>query len=281
MSRPFTARLRPVMLVLGPARAGLVLGLAGAGLVLFASSAAADVTITPSQAQQGGSTSVTFLVRNQRAGALTTKVQVDLPLDTPIAEVYPMSVADWAPRIIYRKVDQELPGIHGSGLTSATSSVIWERASDALAPPAVESLRLEMGPLPTVDTFVFTVVQTYSDGTVQRWHGPGPAGSSSAGTVLTLTPAAAGQADQGHAGHQGGQQVPAVAGTSGSGTRTSADGAQSTMTPPLLTAVRWAARGVGALALVSLGVVGTLMVPRWRQRVPVLADAQRVGAAKE
>jgi uncharacterized protein YcnI len=178
----------------------LACGVAAAGVLLLAPAAAADVSITPATAVQGGETGVTFLVENQRSGAYTTKVEVDLPADAPIAEVYPMTVPDWAPQIISRAADQPLPGIHGSGLSTATSAVIWTRADDAPPAPQVEHLRLEMGPLPEVDRFVFTVVQTYSDGTVKRWSGPGTSGG---GTVLTLSRPVAAAADGGQAGGHG------------------------------------------------------------------------------
>jgi uncharacterized protein YcnI len=168
----------------------LALGTAATGVLLLGSAAAADVTITPTQAAQGSAESVTFLVHNDRPGAHTTKVEVQLPQDAPVAEVYPMTVPDWAPQIIYRDAGRPLQGIHGSNLTTATSAVIWTRALDAPAPVKVERLRLEMGPLPKVDQLVFTVLQTYSDGTVQRWSGPSPTStgrSPGSGTVLALT----------------------------------------------------------------------------------------------
>jgi hypothetical protein len=140
------------------------------GVTVAAGPAAADVAIEPTEVAAGEAVSVTFQVRNQRAGAHTTKVVVQLPRQAPIAEVFPMSVDDWAPSITYRKADRPLPGIHGGGgLIHATDAVTWTRVDGAAAPPAVEQLRLEMGPIPQVSALALTVVQTYSDGTVQRW----------------------------------------------------------------------------------------------------------------
>jgi uncharacterized protein YcnI len=184
-------------------RLGAAVLLAVAGVVAAGSAAAADVTITPTVAAQGGATSVTFEVHNQRAGTHTTRVEVDLPAATPIAEAYPMTVPDWAPRTVTRRSAVALPGIHGSNLTTATAAVIWTRAADAPAPPAVERLRLEMGPLPQVGELAFTVVQTYADGTTQRWTRAAPgSGAAGPGPVLTLTPDPAGAAAGApHAGH--------------------------------------------------------------------------------
>jgi uncharacterized protein YcnI len=244
----------------------LALGAALAGVLPLAPEAAADVTISPTTAVQGDAASVTFHVQNQRGRARTTRVEVDLPPDTPIAEVYPMTVPYWAPRIIMREVKDPLPGLHGSALTEATSAVIWERASDAPAPPAVETLRLEMGPMPETDRLVFTVVQTYSDGTVQRWNGPAagspaagsPAAGSPAaegsGTVLVLTPATAGA--QGAHGH-GSQQSPAAAGASPAGP------ADLPAVSPVAAAgsvATSAASGSTGMNLIDVGVGGGLAV---------------------
>jgi hypothetical protein len=155
-------------------------GLAAAAVVVSAPFASAAVDITPAQGVQGDAASVTFEIQNLRPKAYTTKVEVDLPPDQPVAEVFPMTHPDWAPQIVSHPVAQALVGIHGGQLSDVTSAIIWTRADDAPPAPAVESLRLELGPLPAVNSFVFSVVQTYSDGTVQRWQGPG--------TVLALVP---------------------------------------------------------------------------------------------
>ncbi|MBM0236263.1 DUF1775 domain-containing protein, partial [Micromonospora sp. ATA32] len=86
---------------------------------------------------------------------------------TPIAEVYPMSVPGWAPRITSQKLDQPVAGIHAAGVDTITASVVWTRASGSPAGPA--RLALSMGPLPQAERLPFEVIQTYSDGTVVRW----------------------------------------------------------------------------------------------------------------
>lgn len=168
----------------------LAVAMAAVGAIGLAQAASADVYISPSQAVQGSATRITFHVHNHRAGVHTTELQIDLPADAPVAEVFPLTVPDWAPTILYRPADRPLPGIHGSGLTEATSSVIWTRAAGAPPAPATEELQLEMGPLPAVSEYVFSITQTSSDGTVQRWKGrPGSSGADRGrGTVLTLLP---------------------------------------------------------------------------------------------
>lgn len=168
--------------------------LAMLALIALGPGAAADVTISPSTAEQGGAAAITLQVRNDRPGAFTKQVEVQFPQATPIAEVYPMSVPYWAPIATSRKLDAPVQGIHNDGLTIVTAAVTWIRADDAPKAPAVENLGLQLGPLPKIDELVLTVVQTYSDGTVRRWSGPNAAGAgvqAGNGTVLHLQPAGA------------------------------------------------------------------------------------------
>jgi uncharacterized protein YcnI len=164
-------------------------------MVALGPAAVADVNISPPQADQGGAVGVTFKVRNDRPGVWTKQVEVQFPEETPIGEIYPMSVADWAPVATNRELDEAVDGVHSSGLTTVTSSIKWTRSEDAPKAPEVEELSLQMGPLPKIDNLVFTVIQTYSDGKSQRWSGPteaGPGTPAGPGTVLRLVPAAAG-----------------------------------------------------------------------------------------
>ncbi len=183
-----------------PGRSLAVAGaLAMLGMIALGPSAVAEVNISPAQAEQGGAAEVTLQVRNDRPGVWTTKVEVQLPPETPIGEVYPMSVPGWAPVSTSRELDTPIDGLHNSGLTSVTSAITWIRSDDAPKPPEVENLVIQLGPLPTVNELVLTVIQTYSDGKTQRWSGPTPAGAGVAagpGTVLRLTPpAAAGESE--------------------------------------------------------------------------------------
>jgi len=162
--------------------------LAMMGLIALGPAAAADVNISPAQAVQGGEAELTFQVSNDRPGVWTNKVEVKFPDATPIGEIYPMSVAGWAPVATSRELDTPVDGVHNSGLTTVTSALTWIRADDAAKPPAVENLKVQLGPLPTTSEMVLTVIQTYSDGKTQTWSGPTATGT---GTVLKLQPAAA------------------------------------------------------------------------------------------
>jgi uncharacterized protein YcnI len=148
----------------------LVLALTGVIGLVMSPAAWADVTMTPTQAEKGGAVNVVFRVPDDRGKVHTTKVEVQVPTQAPIGEVYPLSVDGWAPTIRYQKLAKPIQGLHGR--TSAiTRAVVWTRVGAPAAGKAVSELGLSLGPLPTVDEVPFTVLQTYSDGQVRSWNG--------------------------------------------------------------------------------------------------------------
>ncbi|MGC4748674.1 DUF1775 domain-containing protein [Micromonospora sp. DT201] len=184
-------------------RIAAVTALTAAGLLLWPGSAhAADVTTTPTEALQGDAVRLEFSVPEERAGTKTREIEVRMPADAPIAEVYPMSVDGWAPRISSRTLDRPVAGIHSTGVSTVTTAVTWVRVGESEPGPA--RLALSMGPLPQAERLTFEVVQTYADGTVVRWA---DADGAHRAPALTLLPAAAGAA--GPAGH-GGHGAPAA-----------------------------------------------------------------------
>jgi uncharacterized protein YcnI len=158
----------------GAGRMGTVLVGAAVALALAGApaAAAADIVLEPPQAPRGSGIMLTFQIPEQSADAYTTELRLDLPADLPIAEVYPMSVDDWAPRITNRTLDEPLPGLHGGMMTEITESIVWQRVAAAPADVAPVRLSVSIGPLPDADRVDFTVTQTYSDGTQVRWGGP-------------------------------------------------------------------------------------------------------------
>ncbi|WP_234583587.1 DUF1775 domain-containing protein, partial [Micromonospora sp. MH99] len=182
-----------------PRRIAAVTALTAAGLLLWPGTAAhaADVTTTPTEARQGDAVRLEFSVPEERAGTKTTRIEVRLPADAPVAEVYPMSVDGWAPKISSRTLDKPVTGIHSSGVSTVTTAVTWVRVGAGTSGPA--QLALSMGPLPQAERLTFEVVQTYADGTVVRWA---DASGAHRAPVLTLLPAVAGAAGPvGHGGH--------------------------------------------------------------------------------
>ncbi|MGK5685539.1 DUF1775 domain-containing protein [Actinoplanes sp. URMC 104] len=174
-------------------RAGVPVAVAALG-VLAATPALADVTVSPSTAVQGSGENFKLHVTNDGDKPIRT-VTVRLPADTPVAEVYPLSVDDWAPRIETRTVSTELPTLHGGVPTDqAASAITWlAMPGRDLAPGASTDLTVAIGPLPSLSTFQLRVATTYADGK------PGPAVPPAA-IKLTADPTGGQQAGHGHGG---------------------------------------------------------------------------------
>ncbi|SCE69606.1 Uncharacterized protein YcnI [Micromonospora coriariae] len=242
-------------------RIAAVTALTAAGLLLWPGTAhAVDVTTTPNQARQGDAVRLEFTVPEERAGTTTRQIEVRLPADAPVAEVYPMSVTGWAPRISSRTLDRPVAGIHSSGVSTVTTAVTWIRVGEGEPGPA--RLALSMGPLPQVERLTFEVVQTYADGTVVRWA---DATGAHRAPVLTLLPAAAGAAGPaGHGGHgapaAGAAADPDAGGDAAPADRAGGTGEESGSADVMLAAGLLAGLGGGA-------AIGWL-VSRWRRRDP-------------
>ncbi|WNM39927.1 DUF1775 domain-containing protein [Micromonospora halotolerans] len=171
------------------ATVGETLGWPGA-----ASAAEVTLTTSPAQVHQGDAIELAVVLPEERAGSRTSRIELRMPVDAPIGEVYPLSVPDWAPTITTRTLDQPVAGIHSSELNQVTDAVSWIRVPGTTKPAR---LSLGMGPMPATDKLTFTVIQTYTDGTVVRWADP-PGGAHPAPTVTLLPPVAGAAA---HAGH--------------------------------------------------------------------------------
>lgn len=241
--------------------------IAGAGaLALLASAApaAADVSVTPAEATQGDGADLTFRITNESPTASITAIDVQLPADTPIAEVYPLSVDDWAPAMTNAKIDKPVESLHGYQITEVTTAVKWVAMPDKALPPGGKTeLYLSIGPLPAVDKLSFRVVLSNSDGTQVRWTGGSGASAAPgehAAPVLVLKAAPAGQAA--HAAGHGGTTPDAGANAdAAAGNDDTATGGSSASTWSLVT----------LLFIAAIVVVG-LVLQRRRTAVPDVAQ---------
>ncbi|MFV2100694.1 DUF1775 domain-containing protein [Micromonospora sp. LOL_024] len=230
-------------------RGALVAALATAVVLLWPATAwATDVSFTPNEARQGESVKLEFVVPDERPGVRTESIEIRVPADTPIAEVYPLSVDGWAPLITTRKLDTPVVGLHAPATDVVTASVTWSRTPDAGDGPA--RLLLSMGPLPLTDQLSFELLQTYADGLVVRW-GPGQRPLPTL-ALLPGDPAAPG----GHGGHGG---APAGQPVEGAPVGANSDGGPNANS--LLAAGLVAGLGGGA-------VVGWLVSRRRRSLAP-------------
>jgi uncharacterized protein YcnI len=157
-------------------RLAAVGGVAAVAVLAVAGPASAHVTANPSTAVQGSYTKVSFRVPNEMDNVNTTQVEVDLPLDHPIASVSVRPVPGWTVAVTKSKLPAPIKSDDGE-VTQAISKIVWSKG--VIAPGQFQEFDVSMGPLPTdTDTLSFKAVQTYSGGQVVNWDQPPLAGGN-------------------------------------------------------------------------------------------------------
>ncbi|MFC1439403.1 YcnI family protein [Streptacidiphilus sp. N1-10] len=173
-------------------RAAAVTGLAATALLLLAGPASAHVTVNPGTAVQGSYTEVNVRVPNEETSTNTTKVELYLPVDHPIASVATEAIPGWTVTVQKTKLTKPITTDDGQ-VTEAVSEITW--SGGTIKPGQFQDFALSLGPLPTdTDSLTFKALQTYSDGSVVRWIQPTVAGQAEPANpapVLRLTAAAA------------------------------------------------------------------------------------------
>ncbi|WP_327009274.1 YcnI family protein [Dactylosporangium sp. NBC_01737] len=150
-------------------RAGVAVAAAAAAALAFPAAASAHVTVNPNTATQGGYTKVTFRVPNERDDASTTKVEIALPADKPIASVSLKPVQGWTAVAESGKLATPIKTADGE-ITDAVLKITWTAAADAaIKPHQFQEFDVSLGPLPVTDQIVFKALQTYSTGEIVRW----------------------------------------------------------------------------------------------------------------
>lgn len=167
---------------------------AAASVVALAGPAFAHVTVNPGTASQGGYTAVDFRVPNESDTASTVKLEVNLPLDHPLASVRTLPMPGWTAVVEKAKLDKPIK-VHGSDVNEAVSKITWTAdAGTKIAPGQFQEFRVSLGPLPTdADSMAFKALQTYDNGDVVRWIDESKEGQPEAAhpaPVLKLTKAA-------------------------------------------------------------------------------------------
>ncbi|MFJ9951451.1 YcnI family protein [Kitasatospora sp. NPDC091207] len=180
-----------------PARRTAAVALtAAASVVLLAGPAFAHVTVNPGNAPQGGYTAVDFRVPNENDTASTVKLEVNLPLDHPLASVRTLPMPGWTTTVEKAKLDKPLK-VHGNDVNEAVSKITWTAdAGTKIAPGQFQEFRVSLGPLPTdTDKLIFKALQSYDNGDVVRWIDEAKDGQpepAKPAPVLALDKAAAG-----------------------------------------------------------------------------------------
>ncbi len=162
------------------ARRLAAVALAAVGLSLAGAAAAqAHVQVIPDQTAAGTEiTKLTFRVPTESEKAGTSKVQISLPTDTPLAEVLAEPLSGWTVTVTEGKLPKPVT-LDGTKLTEAPRTVTFTATKGhAVGPGQFQEFALSAGPIPDDATVLsFPVTQTYSDGTVVKWNQPQPAGA--------------------------------------------------------------------------------------------------------
>ncbi|MGI5175903.1 YcnI family protein [Dactylosporangium sp. CA-152071] len=175
------------------ARAGAALAAVAVAAFTFPGVASAHVTVNPNTAAQGGYTKVTFRVPNEKDDASTTKVEIAIPTDTPIASVSLKPLQGWTAVTENSKLATPIKTDDGE-ITEAISKISWTASAGAeIKPHTFQEFDVSLGPLPTADQIVFKALQTYSNGEIVRWIDEPAAGAEAEhpAPVLKLTKAGA------------------------------------------------------------------------------------------
>ena len=169
-------------------------GVAAASVLLLAGPASAHVSVQPvGEAAKGGSAIINFKVPNERDNATTTKIEVNIPADHPLASVMPEPMPGWTIDVVKTKLAKPLQ-LHGAPVNEAVSKVTWTAdAKSAIPAGQFQLFPLSVSPLPTdTDQVVFKAIQTYSNKEVVRWIEEPKAGAAepeNPAPVLKLTAA--------------------------------------------------------------------------------------------
>lgn len=146
---------------------------ASAVLVLSAAPAFAHVSVSPDgAAAKGGYAVVNFKVPNERDDASTTKLEVNLPADHPLASVMPQPVQGWKVEVTKSKLAKPVT-LHGEKIDEAVTKVTWTADGKGIQPGFFQKFPLSVGALPEdTDQLVFKAIQTYDNKEVVRWIEP-------------------------------------------------------------------------------------------------------------
>ncbi|MEU9293465.1 YcnI family protein [Streptomyces sp. NPDC048266] len=163
VSRPSSSRL-------SASRVALAGGIALSSVVLLSGTAFAHVSVQPQgEAAKGGYATVNIKVPNERDNASTVKVEVNFPLDHPLASVMPQPVPGWKAEVTRSKLSKPLE-LHGKKINEAVSKVTWTADGSKIGPGQFQQFPLSLGRLPEdADELVIKAIQTYDNKDVVRW----------------------------------------------------------------------------------------------------------------
>ncbi|MFC7928524.1 YcnI family copper-binding membrane protein [Streptomyces cinereoruber] len=202
-------------------RAALAGGIVLSSVVLLSGTAFAHVSVQPQgEAAKGGYATVNIKVPNERDNASTVKLEVNFPLDHPLASVMPQPVPGWKAEVTKSKLDKPLE-LHGKKINEAVSKVTWTADGSGIAPGFFQTFPLSLGQLPEdVDQLVLKSIQTYSNKEVVRWIEEQKEGAEEPQNPAPVLKLSAASDDH----HGGGATAPSATATASAGEKAGHDG---------------------------------------------------------
>jgi uncharacterized protein YcnI len=144
-----------------------VAAVAAVALVVLAPMAAAHVTVNPGEAEKGGYAALTFRVPNERDDARTTTVEVNFPVEMPLASVRVQPKPGWEYEMERTTLDEPIDN-HGEEITEVVTKVTW--TGGVIGTTEFEEFNVSVGRLPEdADEMFFPAIQRYDSGEVVRW----------------------------------------------------------------------------------------------------------------
>lgn len=132
-------------------------------------SASAHVTVSPNTASAGSYALVTFKVPTESATAVTNKLEVDLPTDTPFTSVSYVPVVGWDVDLVTETLPKPVK-IGGNELKEAVTKVIWTaQPGHEIKAGQLQLFPVSLGAVPDTGKIVFKALQGYSDGSTVSW----------------------------------------------------------------------------------------------------------------
>lgn len=150
------------------AGAVLAAGVVVATLVAHNPSASAHVEIDADGATPGGNAHLRINVPTEAGHPATVRIVVDLPSSIDIPYVWVRPPKRWRATLERRTLSTPIRSEQGE-ITEVVSRVTFDGGS--IPPGEFDSFSLLLGPLPgnAGDLLTFPTVQTYADGTSDRW----------------------------------------------------------------------------------------------------------------
>lgn len=136
--------------------------------------AAAHVTANATSTAENSYTQITFSAPTESDTASTSKLEVQLPTDTPFTSVRTKPVIGWTAEITTEKLPEPVT-TEDSTITEAATRITWtaDGPEHEIGPDEFQAFTISAGRLPEAGTeILLPATQTYTDGEVVEWKEP-------------------------------------------------------------------------------------------------------------